>query len=98
MDKAFKIILAFLLCKAKGFEDIKIGNKTYSGWHKYKYFDNTARNFPELNRTYVMTEVNPRAYLMCPKGFAIDNLSSAFFLQKSKIWTAAQNYHREEYK
>ena len=59
------------------FKDIHLGNKTYPGWHHYKYFEKIEDI--EMSRSYVMTEIEPRAFLMCPKGFAIDRLTSQLY-------------------
>lgn len=84
--------LFFLLKLVHSFQDIYLNNQTYKGWHHYKYFENTSTQPKEILRTYILTEMKPRAFLMCPKNYGILKISSSYFKVKENSWSSVQVY------
>lgn len=82
---------------AQGFHDNKIGNKTYSGWHEFRYFSPAALQNNSFVRTHVLTEFSPKSFLMCPKGHVIEKIRASFFKHDDELteghdWTPAIIY------
>ena len=70
LHKVIILLITYFTLLTAGFQDVNIANKTYHGWHRYKYFENNQYN-KEIERIYIMSEQHPRAYLMCPKGIIL---------------------------
>lgn len=91
MDTLLRLFL--LLKLVLSFQDVYINNQTFPGWHHYKFFENKPQtNVSQILRTYVLTELNPRAYLMCPQNYGIYQLTSSFFQVQKKSWSSVQVY------
>lgn len=63
--------LFFIFNLSNGFYDFFWGpwNRTIPAWHHYKYHE--IVNSSETVRHYVLQELQPRSFIMCPKGFVI---------------------------
>ena len=66
------------------FHDFELNNQTYPGWHTYQYLPTEFElEVKSVERTYILSEQTPRGFIMCPKGFVIDSLTSSFLVPKS---------------
>ena len=65
------------------FYDFELNNHTYPGWHTYQYLPTELELRAKfVERTYILSEQSPRGFIMCPKGFVIDSLTSSFLVPK----------------
>ena len=65
------------------FYDFELNNQTYPGWHTYQYLPTELELRAKfVERTYILSEQSPRGFIMCPKGFVIDSLTSSFLVPK----------------
>ena len=65
------------------FHDFELNNQTYPGWHTYQYLPTEFElEVKSVDRTYILSEQSPRGFIMCPKGFVIDSMTSSFLVPK----------------